>query len=243
MPTKRCFAWLAELAGHGHGRGLGPAGTHRHSTVRRPHARALRVVGGCRSSPGTRLSLGARRPARRLHRVRQHRVAGDLCASAARQVWRRSTQAGPKALLGAEARSTRYGSQPSAGLWAKLRPEKGASGRGQGRQQRAFAKVRGSNTRCTALPSMWPVAQALVGHATWTGSRSDCFPRRALMPTLRLEELACLNRTSRDRRKPTVGSEQARAGLSESWGTSVELRYSVRPCSLVCGRSCANRRT
>ena len=49
-------------------------------------------------------------------------------------------------LLGAEAHS-----QPSTGLWARLRPEKGAGGKGQGRQQRAFAKVRGSNTRCTAL--------------------------------------------------------------------------------------------
>ena len=35
MPTKRRFARLAELAGLGHGRGLGPAGAHRHSTVRR----------------------------------------------------------------------------------------------------------------------------------------------------------------------------------------------------------------
>ena len=71
---------------------------------------------------------------------------------------------------------------------------------------------------------MWPVAQALVGQARWTGSRSDCFPRGALVPTFRLEKFACLNRTPQARRTPTVGSEQARAGLSEGWGTLVELR-------------------
>ena len=50
------------------------------------------LLGGRRSIPGTQLSVGARRPARRLHRVQQHRVAGELCLSAATRVWRRSTE-------------------------------------------------------------------------------------------------------------------------------------------------------
>ena len=68
------------------------------------------------------------------------------------------------------------------------------------------------------LPSLWPVAQALVGQARWTGSRSDGFPRRALVPTLRLKEFACHNRT------PQISSGSAHAHrLQRRLGSRVEL--------------------
>ncbi|OLP98578.1 hypothetical protein AK812_SmicGene18957 [Symbiodinium microadriaticum] len=82
-----------ELGGGRDGERHAPLGTdtdevseHLHSTVRRPHSRAPRVVEGRRSVRGRQLSFGAPRPARRLRRVQQRSAAADLCVSASTQL-------------------------------------------------------------------------------------------------------------------------------------------------------------
>ena len=55
------------------------------------------------------------------------------------------------------------------------------------------------------------------------------FPRRAFVPTFRLEELAFFNRTPQARRTPTIGSEQAHAGPSGNASGALVTRRPMQP--------------
>ena len=103
--------------------------------------------------------------------------------------------------------------------------EESASRWRQGWQQRACAKVEVANTRCTALPSVWPVTQGMIGRTRWKTTRANCFLRRALVPTLCLKKFTCLSCTPEARNSPPACSQQTHAGISE--GELVELRQQV----------------
>ena len=90
---------------------------------------------------------------------------------------------------------------------------------------RACAKVEVANTRCTALPSVWPVTQGMIGRTRWKTTRANCFLRRALVPTLCLKKFTCLSCTPEARNSPPACSQQTHAGISE--GELVELRQQV----------------
>ena len=56
--------------------------------------------------------------------------------------------------------------------------------------------------------------QALVGHAKSTGSSSDCLPKKALVPTLRLEELASTALLRLGANPPSVASKRVQASAN-----------------------------
>ena len=70
--------------------------------------------------------------------IMERRMLAGPCA-ARRRRRRAKSIAGGESTQDHAGQLTRYGSQPSAGLWASLRPENGASGSGRRRRPCAFA--------------------------------------------------------------------------------------------------------
>ena len=84
----------------------------------------------------------------------------------------------------------------------------------QGRQQHAFAKVKGVSTRCVELPAVGPITRTCVpGLGKCTRVIEEGFPRGAGMPTFRSQQVGCALAAHRAGRSgPARGRASARAG-------------------------------